>query len=304
MAYKKPTKRVDAIQVFSDKIAEAIDKMNEGEKPSWIKPWRDLDYNPRNMVHNNHYSGLYNVFSCMVSGHNDPRYLTFNQIRKLKGKLKKGSKCVPIIFWKFFKNTDKDTGEEKSIPFARYYPAFNVEDVEGIEIPALDKNTNNDIVANEVITDMIKKLKVEINENGNSAHYIPSRDDITLPRLSQFNNVDEWSAVVLHELVHWTGSKNRLNRDVSEYHNNKAVRSREELVAELGAMRLCQKLNINGFTDKNHLSYIKGWGQHIKDDKKFVYSACKEAEKAANYILDNAGIKTNETNNVEEKEAA
>ena len=35
----------------------------------------------------------------------------------------------------------------------------------------------------------------------------------------------------------------------------------------------------------NHASYIKSWLKALKDDKKFIFRAAKEAEKASQFVL-------------------
>ena len=41
----------------------------------------------------------------------------------------------------------------------------------------------------------------------------------------------------------------------------------------------------------NHASYIQSWLKALKDDKKFIFRAAKEAEKASQYLLGLSEIK-------------
>jgi antirestriction protein ArdC len=53
---------------------------------------------------------------------------------------------------------------------------------------------------------------------GDSAHYTPSTDTITMPDGERFFGTEtasaeqNWYAILLHEIVHWTGADHRLAR--------------------------------------------------------------------------------------------
>jgi antirestriction protein ArdC len=59
----------------------------------------------------------------------DKRFLTYKQIRKLGGKLRKGSKGIKVFY---FKLREDENGEELS-PIVRYYTVFNIEQTSYIE---------------------------------------------------------------------------------------------------------------------------------------------------------------------------
>ena len=62
--------------------------------------------------------------------------------------------------------------------------------------------------------------------------------------------------------------------------------SQEELVAELGAMFLC---NITGVEPKdneqNSQAYINGWIKHLKNNPKEIIFASSQAQKSVEFIL-------------------
>jgi len=301
---KKKFDGKSAMDVFSERIMKALEESEKDKKLAWVKPWREIDCIYRNALSKHAYSGLHNVLTCALSDFGDPRYLTFNQIRKAKGKLVKGSKAIYLLAWNFSKLKDKDTGEEKVIPFAKKVVLFNVEQTEGLDLPEISKDVMDEsMVANEEVLEIFKKLKVDFNhKKSNSAHYNPTADSITVPLVNQYKEVDEWSATCLHELVHWTAK--RVNRDCSTYHFDIEDRAMEELVAELGSMFLSMKLKINGKSEKNSIAYIANWKKAAKgtNGKKFVYKACRLAEDACKYILENCGMV--EEKKPEESEAA
>ena len=112
--------------------------------------------------------------------------------------------------------------------------------------------------------------------------YLPARDVILMPRMTLFTNVESYYAVGFHELGHWTGHPSRLNRDMSTRFGN-AKYAYEELVAELTSAFICASLNITG--DLRHAGYLDNWLQLLRQDKKAIFTASAQAQKAANYIF-------------------
>lgn len=114
--------------------------------------------------------------------------------------------------------------------------------------------------------------------NGDTPLYRPSADIILIPPLSKFLTVEGYYVTLFHELVHWTGHKNRLDRNDLSY-------ATEELVAELGATFLCAELGIEKVED-NAAAYLRSWLQHIKLDKgRALMRAAAAASKAHEFIL-------------------
>jgi antirestriction protein ArdC len=290
----KTYEKKSAMNEFSKMVMEALNESEKDKTLKWVKPWREIDCKYRNALSNRPYSGLHNVLACALSVFTDPRYLTFNQIRKAKGKLQKGSKATRLIAWKFVKKIDPDSGKEKTIPFATSWALFNVEQTEGLDLPPIDNDIMDDsLEINEDVIKIYDALKVDYrHEKCNGAYYAPKEDYIKLPHVQQYTEVDAWCNTALHELVHWTAHKDRVNRDCGSYSFDVDARAMEELVAELGAMYLCMQLNINGYMDDQNLAYIKSWKSAAKgkNGDRFIYKACKLAEEASKYILEKSEI--------------
>jgi antirestriction protein ArdC len=292
--------KTNAMEVFTEKVIKALNEF-DGEKLAWVRPWRTLDCAYRNAFSKHRYSGLHNILSCAIAGFSDPRFMTFNQIRKNGGKLKKGSKSVSLIAWKMCKNEKVDpvTGKKeiKTIPFSRIISVFNAEQTEGLDLPKIDENViDESMKVDDRIVEIYEGLGVKSNisedKTVNVACYLPHEDRIELPNVKQYKNVDDWSGTALHELVHWTAHKTRCDRDLSKYGFDVDTRAFEELVAELGSMFLQMQLGINGWMDQNNIKYIDGWKKATKGKKgdRFIYKACKLAEEACKYIIENSGI--------------
>jgi antirestriction protein ArdC len=305
MTATKMKMKSNAMEVFTDKVIKALNEF-DGEKLAWVRPWRVLDCQYRNAFSKHKYRGLHNILSCAIAGFNDPRFMTFNQVRKAGGKVISGEKATTLIAWKMTKivKTNKDTGKDevKFIPFSRTISVFNAEQTEGLDLPEINTDiTNDDMEADDRILEIYEKLEVDSNitedKTVNLACYVPSKDRIELPSVKQYDDVDQWSGTALHELVHWTDHKDRCDRDLSKYGFDIDTRAFEELIAELGSMFLQMQLGINGWMDQNNIKYIDGWKKATKGKKgdKFIYKACKLADEACKYIFENAEIVIEET---------
>jgi len=56
------------------------------------------------------------------------------------------------------------------------------------------------------------------------------------------------------------------------------------LVAELGAAFLCADLGITPDTRDDHAAYIASWLAVLKNDKRLIFSAASQAQRAADYL--------------------
>lgn len=71
----------------------------------------------------------------------------------------------------------------------------------------------------------------------------PKYDHILLPNVGDFESYEHYLATAFHKLVHWTGTEQRLKRDLKPWFDTKAYAA-EEFVAESGAAFLCAHLEV------------------------------------------------------------
>ncbi len=123
--------------------------------------------------------------------------------------------------------------------------------------------------------------------SGGKAFYHKGQDYVNMPRMEVFNSSEDYYATLFHELVHSTGHKERLDR--KELLNSKGFKTEdyaiEELTAEMGASYLKSYAGIPIEQVENNASYIQGWLERLKKDKKFIVYASAQAQKATDYIL-------------------
>ena len=306
-SYKKPT--TSLYQHTTNRILEGLKK----DSLPWVKPWAVVL--PFNGAKHNRYSGI-NVFNLLDAAEEkefkNPRWATWKQIKDLGGTILKDQTKKYTWVYKAgqFDAKQKDEhgkvlfdGEGKVLTqqknYLKGYMVYNVEQTEGLpaELYVLPETRNTDERL-EDIEAFIKGLGIPVKEtNGDRAYFSKGlkgfgtvkKPKITLPAFENFNDASEYYATVFHEQAHWTGTEPQLNRDCySKYHDDKKERAKEELVAELTASYLCAYFGIQAHAQDT--SYIASWIQNLEDNEKTIFEAARQAQTAADYLLEQAGI--------------
>ena len=273
----------DVYQIITDRI---IGLLEAGTVP-WRRPWKGGEQAPRNFVSRKAYRGI-NLFLLHAAGFASPFWLTFRQVQSLDGRVKKGEKSFPVVFWKMFEEQEEG-GESKKIPFLRYHNVFNVAQCEAITVPAPPEVNGafEPIAQCEVVVAEMPRPPA-ILHGGARACYSPREDKVTMPEATVFESPAAYYSTLFHELTHATGHQSRLNRkEVTDpVQFGSTTYSREELVAEMGAAYLSGHCAIEGTTIDQSASYIQNWLERLRDDRKLVVHAAAQAQKACDFILD------------------
>ncbi len=90
-------------------------------------------------------------------------------------------------------------------------------------------------------------------------------------------------STLLHELGHWSGAKQRLDRDMSGRFGTEAY-AVEELIAELTAAFLSADLGVHHNPRDNTSAYLESWIKVLKADKRAIITAASKAQAAADYL--------------------
>lgn len=118
---------------------------------------------------------------------------------------------------------------------------------------------------------------------GDRAYYTVGQDTIHMPGRDQFANAAGLYATWAHEMAHSTGHLSRLKRDLSGAMGTPAY-AREELVAELAAFLVCNRLEIASNAE-NHAAYLSSWAKVLREGPKVLFKVLSDATKAANLII-------------------
>lgn len=282
----------DIHQQITDSIANAVEQ-GAGE---FQMPWHKAAAGgrPKNAVTGTPYTGI-NTVELWVEqqerGYRFPIWATFKQWQIKGGTVRKGEKATFGVYYSTFdKETTNDAGEAKmsKIPFAKSFALFNIEQVDGVALPD-EGRVISELEAVEAAERLVASTGADIRHGGNDAFYHTAQDYVQLPTKEAFvptaksSAQENYYSTMLHELTHWTGRKDRLDRISFKKFGDEQY-AFEELVAELGAAFLCADLGVSIEPRPDHACYIKNWLQALKDDKKMIFAAASQAEKAAAFL--------------------
>jgi antirestriction protein ArdC len=270
------------MDVYKQVTDTIIAELEKGAAP-WVKPWRADASADKNLVSDKPYRGINRLLlglSSMTQGFSSPVWASYKQWQEAGYQVQKGSKGTHIVFFKPIAEKVNDAGEtEGGYCVIRGYTVFNATQTNfAASNPVIPAHDFNPIPACE---SFIIKTGAAIAHGGDAAFYAPSADRIQLPHKSAFDNESSYYATALHELTHWTGASDRLDRNLSGRFGNPEY-AFEELVAEIGAAFLCADLGIQG--ELRHAGYIGHWLKACREDSKAIFKAAALSQKAADYL--------------------
>jgi antirestriction protein ArdC len=236
------------------------------------------------------YKGI-NIVTLWVAaslrGYDTGYWASYRQWQELGAQVRKGEQGSTIIFYREIPR--EETGEDDDRPrfVARATRVFNVAQVLGWEPPAPERvstvETNSRIEAFVVATGAV------VRSGAQAACYRSKGDLIELPAPEMLTGTttqtatEAYYAVLLHEIVHWTGAEHRLNRVFGTRFGDRAY-AFEELVAELGSAFLCSTFGVANEPRPDHAAYIASWLKILDQDRKAVFAAASAAQRAVEYL--------------------
>lgn len=289
--------KFDIHQEITDRIVAAIETAGEFRLP-WIKAKGGSFARPVNIASGKPYNGVNIVslwVSALASDYPSNIWGTYRQWQERGAQVRKGEKSSLVVFYKelTFEQRNEETGETEASErlMARASHVFNAAQVEGFTIEA-----EPEALPGAPIFDPIERAEqfaratgARIEESGDRACYIPSADMIRMPERRCFTGTETatpaegFYSTLCHELVHWSGAKSRLDRDLTGRFGSESY-AVEELIAELGAAFLCSDLVITPDPRADHACYIANWLKVLKNDKRAIFTAASKASQAANWL--------------------
>ena len=257
---------------------------------------------PTNAVTGKHYNST-NFFNLnwVANSNNYAQNLWASYLdwHKIGAKIIKGeTHKAKVLYYGTFKKENEKTNKEDVIPFLKATPVFNIAQVDLSECKIKFDNSDNinKVVSIKEIDNFVNDTGVEIrHSNDGRCYYAKTTDYIHMTNKENFiktsygDETSNYYSVLFHELIHSTGHNQRLDRfkDNDKKFKDNAQQSYafEELIAECGAIMLCQKFNLEKTIRVDHALYIKSWIQALKNDVKFLTSSLTRAYKATDYLL-------------------
>ncbi len=292
----------DLYQEVTDRIVAMIEA---GAAP-WRKPWTTprlpgVPALPVNAVTGQPYHGV-NVLLLlplsMLFG--DPRWCSYRQAEARGWQVRHGERGTPICFYKLLEITPEDRedlrgildeGDEaiRTVPLLRRSTVFHASQIEGMptleEAYGVGESWPEAAWEAEARLDaLLARSGAAIEHRGYRAYYQPGEDRIVLPPRARFPSADAYYGTAFHELGHWTGHEQRLNRPFS-FDRGTPDYAREELRAELASAFLNAELGCQHDLDE-HAAYLAMYLALLRQDRKEIFRAAKDAQAIADLILD------------------
>lgn len=294
---------VDATSPRADVKSEIaktlIDAMERGETP-WQKPWNAQALRPMNPTSGNGYKGI-NRLLLALSGRSDPRWMTYQQAQVKGWQVQRGEKGMAIVKLVELNLRDvaqpagdaapgQEPGGQRRAFALKRYTVFNAEQIDGV--PAWEAQSVAEFAPVERAEAVLEALQAQtgllVVHGGAQACYVPALDEVRLPRKESFHSVYDYYATALHEGAHSTLHAKRLDRKeaLAKKWGDEAY-AVEELRAEICSAILAAETGVptsQAHID-NHAAYLKHWVRAVAADPMAIFSAAKDAEAMAGYML-------------------
>jgi len=287
-------------------VKSFVEKLEDGCAP-WVRPFAltkgggDFPINRRTHKPYRGINVLILWLTANVCGFSSRYWLTFKQASALGGRVKKGQKGTQIMFWSELEKGQRveSTEDESSLDKSwvlRFYTVFNLDQIENISDPdSIDDVSlpGEDLCENPRVMEFVGKTGAELRE-GNVPCYIPSQDRIEMPSIKTFISDKGYHASLLHELSHWTGHKDRLNRIVHGNRFGDNAYAFEELTAEIGSAFLCSYLGVP-LENAQHPEYLSHWAKVIGEKPSILWKAASQSQILFDYLLRITGERVEES---------
>jgi HK97 family phage prohead protease len=272
-----------------EQLIEQIQKA-ETEGGKWEFPWHRDASLPRNAMNNNRpYSGINSLmlmFKKDAMGYETGMWAGFNQWKDKGGTVRKGEKGTLIIIPTVIppkKDADGNEIKAGSIFFKTGY-VFNLDQIDGIDKEQFKMPQLSEEERVAELEQALSEVGAVVNHGGDRAFYRPSTDEITLPPFASFKSKEAYYAVFAHELMHWTGHKDRLNRDhLGDFGSPEYAQ--EELVAEIASAFFMTAHGLTPEPREDHAQYLASWLKKLKSDPDALKKAFEEAQKAHDFAI-------------------
>lgn len=259
-------------------------------------PWRRTGgalHLPTNALTGNAYNGI-NILNLWVTaesrGYAAPVWGTYRQWAGLGAQVRRGEKSSLVVFYKEFEtDPDPDDADDNGKHrMAQASHVFNASQVDGFDLPESPQSLGP--VERIARADrFVAATKATLRHGGDRAFFAPATDHIQMPDEGLFTGTttmtrsEGYYATLVHELVHWSGAKHRLAREMGKRFGDEAYAA-EELVAEIGAAFLCAELGITQEVRADHAQYLANWLKLLKNDSRAIFFAAARASEAAAYL--------------------
>ena len=289
-------------------VADLIALIEQGTAP-WRREWQGHQGVHRNLLTGHAYRGsnpLLLEFGALLKGHTLPLWLGGAQAKAQGWFPRKGCSAVRIVRPQLNQREQVDSdgaplrsaeGETLTTSWVSYkiVPVFNAADLTATS-PEAQQALEAAIASAlhlagppptpsarlEHAESVLEAWPVPTVFGGAIACYSPAADRIGMPAPEAFSNREAYASTWAHEQIHSTGHPSRLERPQGGAMGSSAY-AKEELVAELGAVIVCQRLQI-GSDFQNHAAYLSHWAELLREKPSVLFQVLSAARQAADLI--------------------
>lgn len=282
--------RHDIYQTITAELAAAID----AGAGNWRMPWHHEGgtvMRPSSAV-GRAYTGINRLVlwaSADAKGFKSGTWATYRQWTDVGAQVRRGETGTHVILWKRHERDDQspvddDNDDRGARFFARSFVVFNQSQVDGApERAAAVSRPIAETVAGAKA--YLESIGVAVHYGPWDAYYRPDQDRVYMPERENFDSDDDFISTLGHEIVHSTGSAQRLDREtLRDYFKDRSIRAREELVAEIGASFLMADLGLAYSPRPDHAAYVSSWLTALGNDTRAIFRAAAAAQAATDWI--------------------
>lgn len=300
------------IEKFCDLMIERMKAVGT----DWKQPWVTSSFggSPMN-INGGHYSGMNDFFllvNTMMNKFELPVYATIKQINKLGGRVNKGSKSFPVVFWKAsYKNEDGKRVDEEDYeamgrdeqkkysysPFLKSYLVFNLDQTNLAEVaPKKVEKLKGQFTKREIakdtfgmyenaeIDDMLAMQRwycpIKYQELSDEAYYKCRSFEIVVPMKTQFKVGDTEQEVYLSGQRFYDTLIHEMAHSTGHESLLKRIGGGKYSQAEYAKEELVAELTAA------LCGSVLGFDACIRDDNaKYLEGWCKVLKKEPNFIV-------------------
>jgi antirestriction protein ArdC len=301
MKERQQANPIERADVRSEAARAVIRSMEVGDTP-WQRPWSGAAFRPVNLVTGNAYRGINRVLLALAAAGKPGLFMTYRQAAERGWQVRAGERGSMIV-----KLVDLDRAQEQGLDDGsaaiaagqpsgrkalRRYFVFNAEQVDGVPRELLERPavTFDPVARAEgVMRALVERTGLAL-KHGFDPCYIPAVDEVRLPPRTAFCATGAWGyhSVALHEAAHSTLHAKRLDRrEALAGRWGDGAYAMEELRAEIASAILAAETGVpmSQASIDNHAAYLRSWIQTIERDPTAIFSAARDAERMADYLL-------------------
>ena len=309
-------------EALSAKYADIFTSLFNRIAGDWRAPWTSGGPHPQQNMDGVPYRGTNAMLTSVTAasrGFAVPVWMTFSRAAELGCAVGRGEHGTPLVNYDFWYR-EKDSGRRVAgltdEQFAllpkerqdelerrcsmRWFTVFNIGQTDFREkYPAQYEEILSLFDVREPRRESLAVLDNMVDGDGwlcpvrvadvPEPAYLERFDRIDVPPKERFPDQSAYYVTLLHEMVHSTGSEERLDR-TGLSSGRLDERAREELVAELGAATLATLSGLEATIRKDNLRYLKAWSMAISGDPDVIYQAVADASRAANLASRHLGL--------------